>query len=272
MGVLLLLIGLLILPGPLLLASAAKNLGHRVGAGNGEYHEHLPENSSSALRAALLGAGKSGNNPIQYHSNFKYLEFDVQETRDGHLVLFHDKSLKRMLPANSKNKKAISSIIKEIRKQVFHPRDLEVDGKIKYKKLGIKDLSLEQLKRLVLSGTLSEKVPTLEEFIFSARELGLVKPLVLEIKSIRSDAAKWKVIELLASFRDEYFSRTDVVFEKGYDMSPTGVGFLSFPKAFSKSFGKEGSKDRVGWCKILKDFGFKKIYRAYFHSKNLCGK
>ena len=34
---------------------SGRNLGHRVGAGKGEYHKNLPENSISALKAALLG-------------------------------------------------------------------------------------------------------------------------------------------------------------------------------------------------------------------------
>ena len=53
-------------------AALAKNLGHRVGAGPKEFHKDLPENSISALHAALLGREDDPNPPLQYHEHFDY--------------------------------------------------------------------------------------------------------------------------------------------------------------------------------------------------------
>ena len=96
--------------------SFSRNLGHRVGAGSGEFHKDLPENSLIAMKAALIGRDDDppGIFPLQFNSRFFYMEFDVQETADGELVVFHDKHIKRMIPNNEKNKKAGSIIIKKL--------------------------------------------------------------------------------------------------------------------------------------------------------------
>ena len=70
------------------------NLGHR---GGGDYFDFLPENSLATLVASLHGVGD--NDPIQTRKEFIYLEFDVRETYDNEIVVFHDKLSCRLLPA-----------------------------------------------------------------------------------------------------------------------------------------------------------------------------
>ena len=247
-------------------ASEARNIGHRVGAGPKEFHKDLPENSLSALRAALVGRDEQPITPIQYRSNFDYMEFDVQETKDNHLVLFHDGDLVRMLPPNEKNAEAIKNILKEINKSASPT----LEGK-KYKDLSISDLTLGQLRTLSFGdGEGTETVPTLEEFLNSCRKYGLEKPMAVEIKYIYSDVGRAELIRLVKEFRDDHVGRWDLVKTRKYDLAENGISFIAFPKNFKKSFGKKRSEKRRMWCQKFHEAGFKKIYGTIFHSKNLC--
>jgi hypothetical protein len=255
-------------------AAKIRNIGHRVGAGSGEVNSHLPENSLIALKVALLGSPASERliggrkivrpalSPIQFRSDFVYLEFDVQETYDGELVLFHDRTVQRMVPYDGENQKKLDRLALEIGKGISQ--------RIDPKELKISQLTLSQLKTLDLAGVPGEKVPTLKEFLNGALAWGLVKPLTLEIKYLRTDKAKETMISELARFRDLWLQKHRVEFENKYDLDPSGVGFLSFPSKFKKAFGKKGSAERKYWCQRFNQHGFKKIYRTIFHSENLC--
>ena len=61
-----------------------QNRGHRACGGAGEAFPDLPENSVASLEAGLSG---DGDQSLQHSTAFSYLEFDVQETKDGELVL-----------------------------------------------------------------------------------------------------------------------------------------------------------------------------------------
>ena len=68
------------------LQSSPLNCGHKGGY---DCMKELPENS-----LALLNQIET----LQRDPNFKYLQFDIRETNDKKLVVFHDKKLRRMLP------------------------------------------------------------------------------------------------------------------------------------------------------------------------------
>jgi|GEM_PF-3296805 len=238
-----------------------KNIGHRVGAGKGEYHSNLPENSLVALHELLQGKTYNGG-PAQFHPKMDYLEFDIQETADGKLVLFHDKTLARMLPMDGKNSAAYDHIMQKLKERHMAPKsasDLEV-----------RHLTLEQLKTLVLAQSDHETVPTLEEFFDKCIEWKIKRPVAVEIKRLQSDSAREYLIYLVALFRERLQNSTNIQFSKRYDLDPSGVGFISFGKSFKRSYYLGNQQKKSFWCDRFQEAGFKKVYMAMFHWLNLC--
>lgn len=257
----LILIGLVAFQAMSMGSKSPKNLGHRLGSGDGEYHSSIPENSLSALRAAALGV--NGETPIQYREDFLYYEFDVQETYDGELVLFHDSKLTRMLPDLGANADVYDELINSPEIQ-----DRIGDNNLKAKDLRVRHLTLEELQRLSLKDSNGEPVPTLDEFLYYAELYQVVKPVVSEIKLFVTDAGRLAFIDKMAGFRDG-IDVSRVVFEEGYDMSMDGVALLSFKGNFKNSFG-DSKSDRQYWCDIIRANGFSKVYKARGHSTDVC--
>ncbi len=224
----------------------AKNLGHRAGGGKGEYYSHLPENSLVALEHSL--------NDIQFDNEFLYLEFDIQETKDGKLVVFHDKTIRRMI--NKKQNIESLNIIYEENDVSYFKKKLNL--------LKIYELTYEQLQTLHLTDHPDQKVPTLEEFLALSKEVGLRKPMSVEIKYIYSKQAKEKAITLLRNFREDYMENADIIFEDEYDM-PFKVGFLGFKSKFKKTY----KDDDHYWCNKIKDAGLYGVFKPGNHI-NLC--
>lgn len=213
-----------------------------------------------ALRAALLG--RAGAVPAQYDSRFLYLEFDVQETADGRLVLFHDNDLARMLPEQGANKTSYQKIYADL--------GIGVDSGRLPKTLHVHDLTYAQLSTLSLKGTSTERVPLLAEFLADCERWRLVKPLTLEIKKLYSDRAEKRVVSLLQSFRSDYMSDAKLDFEMGFDLSRDGVSILAFKHNFDHAFGPEHSEPHTEWCQYFRRHGFARIYKARRHHVNLC--
>lgn len=224
----------------------AKNLGHRAGGGKKEYYSHLPENSLVALESSL--------NELQFDESFLYLEFDIQETKDGEIVVFHDKTIRRMID-KKQNKAALEDIAQE--------NDFSFI-KRKFNYIKIKELTFEQLQRLHLTDHPDQKVPTLREFLDLSRDQGLRKPMSVEIKYIYSESAKNKVISMLEEFRRDYMDQADIIFEEEYDM-PFRVGFLGFKSKFKKTFKDEDHY----WCNKIKSAGLYGVFKPGNHI-NLC--
>lgn len=104
-------------------------------AHRGLWREHIPENSLAAFAAAVrIGCG---------------IELDLQLSKDGVVMVFHDDTLKRLCGVSGR----------------------------------IQDLTCAELKRLRLCGT-AETIPSLSEVLSLVR--GKV-PLMLEIKGERAD-------------------------------------------------------------------------------------
>jgi glycerophosphoryl diester phosphodiesterase len=234
----------------------ALNLGHRASGGPNETFKDLPENSLTSMKKALLG--NVGERALQFHEDFLYLEFDIQETYDGEIVVFHDKTLKRMIPRQGQNKSIYNDLYKSknIRKRMGLFNLLT-------RKMKIKHLKLEELKRFDLGGRPGEKIPTLEEFLDAAKDYGIKKPVSVELKSIRTDKTREKLIRIMTEFNAGYMANTEIIFEANYDM-PFKLGFLAFPKAFKKSLG-------IQWCERLIEAGLYGVFRAKKHY-NFCEK
>jgi len=224
----------------------AKNLGHRAGGGKKEYYSHLPENSLIALENSL--------HELQFEEDFLYLEFDIQETKDGEVVVFHDKTIRRMI--NKKQNKEALDIIAEENDIPYLKRKLNL--------IRIHDLTYEQLQTLHLTDHPDQKIPTLEEFLELSKDLGLQKPMSVEIKYIYSKNVKERIIRMLKEFREDYMDQADIIFERKYDM-PFRVGFLGFRSKFKKTF---KDKDNY-WCNKIKKAGLYGVFKPGNHI-NLC--
>ncbi|GIU54045.1 glycerophosphodiester phosphodiesterase family protein [Shewanella sp. KT0246] len=111
------------------LFTAQANTGHRLGGDI--YH---PENTLYSFQLAIEN--------LQNDSKFKYAEFDVQESKDGFPVVFHDmKNIARIVPDNEYNR--------DILKRFSNSTSL--------KEISISELYLHEIKGLKLEN--NAKIP-----------------------------------------------------------------------------------------------------------------
>ena len=160
------------------------NWGHRL---YDKDHPAIPENSIAALRNGLK---------YQIFDQFRYWEFDVVESSDGILFVFHDatkkKTVRRLCPTAPYN---------------LIDRSLY-------------DIASFNIKQLRLMET-NETIPTLAEIFseFSRREI--IKPIHIEIKKLMTTKAKKDIVLMANSFRNE----------TGYT-----VKFMMFRSKFNRVF------------------------------------
>ena len=233
------------------------NLGHRAG---GDHFQNLPENSLAVLKQSLVGGAYGA--PIQFDIGFQYLEFDVQETADGVLVVFHDDNIARMLPLES-NQKAYESIL----------NDDDVKSRIKRKKLkpkhiGIEHLSFYQLNTLFLRGEGKQKVPSLFDFLYSAMEWKVRRPVVVEIKKILTEAGRAELVRTVSWFHHTYLKHQLLLISSKFKIKGK-TSFLSYRKNFKKSFYPKSKKEKHHWCREIKNEGLVGVHLPWVH-KNMC--
>ena len=212
----------------------------------------------TALKAVLIGFDQY--QPIQDKKKLVYVEFDLQETADGEIVLFHDDELDRLLPNNAINRESYLEILSDqetiARVGVENPS---------FKDLKIKHLTLLQLKTLKLGSSLTEGIATLDDFLEKSLLWDIRKPMTFEIKNFHSDEGRNKLIQTVKTYKNIYITQQRIRFEKKFDMDKSGISFLAFKKNLKKSFPLKK------WCPIFRKNGFYKIYNPFFH-KNICQK
>ena len=187
----------------------AQNLGHRMG---GDVFK--PENTLYCYEKALA--------ELQHSPEFHYVELDIQETKDGEIVVFHDtKSLRRLVPKSPENMAVLKPLL----------------GVKKFTEIGISDLTLAQVQGLTLAE--NAKIPTLQMVLDASVRWKLRKPMLIEIKSLHTDTCRAQMISLVASYRDRL-----------------KVDFLAFPAAFRSAF-----PDPFRWKHALKKHDFR-VYTA----------
>ena len=198
------------------------NWGHRLG---GDVVSDHPENTLEIFRLTIL------DRKLESNEAYLYSECDLRETADHEIVIFHDWDLGRLVPDTHENRAAIGTSEK-IEKQTIH------------------ELTLEQVKKLRLSG--GEQIPTLEELLECACELNLQKPLLLEIKLLRTDAGRRQMLELAEKYRDQ---------------SDLQIDFLAFRRNISRSF-----DDPRKWLDKIKASGFRvyQVYRSKTPQNDIC--
>jgi len=166
----------------------AENLGHRLG---GDVYKY--ENTLVCYKKALK--------TLQQKKKFKYVEFDIRETKDHELVVFHDSEIERIIPQNRYNIKVLARVLKKKR----------------FQQIRIKDLTLKEVRELLIAKDVH--VPTLENVLESSIKWNLKKPINIEIKSLKSDEARYKLINLIK----KYNKKLD-------------IGLIAFRKNFYNSF------------------------------------
>ena len=145
------------------------NDGHRLGG------DLMSDLSGNTIECFVRG--------IENHEqkdSWKYAECDVRETKDHHLIVFHDWD--------------ISSLKNVAENQTALGQDVGSQA--------ICDLTLEQIQGLRLN--CGSRIPTLEQVLNKAAELRLTKPLLLEFKHLHSDGAREDLLELAKNHRDEH--------------------------------------------------------------------
>ena len=188
------------------LMRAEPNHGHQLG---GDLLD-LPGNTIEAFEIGIREHEAS--------SEWKYAECDIRETGDNRLVVFHDWDLSSV-PNTEVNQAVLGETVGD------QP---------------VNKLTLEQLQSLQLQG--GTRIPTLEEVLQTAVRIQPVKPILLEIKLLHSDEARFHMLDLAKRYRDQH----------GLE-----IQFLAFIRNVSRSF-----DDPRQWLDRFSDAGFR-VYQTY---------
>jgi len=148
------------------------NIGHRLG---GDIYK--PENTLYAYKKLLLN--------FRDDKNLNHIECDIRESLDGKLIIFHDEKISRVVPRTKKNLLVLKKIL--VNK--------------KFNNINLKDLDSTVLTKLHLLN--DAKIPTLKEVLSISEKWKVRKPIHLEIKSLDSDQARMKLIELIKKYQNK---------------------------------------------------------------------
>ncbi|WP_244834922.1 glycerophosphodiester phosphodiesterase [Clostridium sp. BJN0001] len=132
-----------------------------------------PENSISSVRAAISDKAD-------------YAEIDVQTTKDGQIVLFHDNNLKRMTDINKK----------------------------------IEDLTYDEISKLEIGSYFSEdfrgeRIPLLEDVLKEAK--GRIK-INIELKPMQDENQEYMVRQVVKIVKDQKMENQVVITSMNYDI------------------------------------------------------
>ena len=226
------------------------NCGHKGGY---DCLKQVPENSLALLKYL---------EELQHHPKFKYLEFDIRETKDNKLVVFHDPLIYRMLPDSGYN----LAVYKELRAQLYkgQPNALSEKHQFLWR---VSDLTLYQLQSLTLKGLIPHpdaandfRVPTLERYVDEFKAIAK-KPVVFEIKSLHSGTGR-------NQFKDTVIKYAKFI--RGN--RPSGTRYNAFPYQQVSVINLTGLKrnfDQMNLvCEQFKKNGID-IYRGWTHD-SLC--
>ncbi|MCL1045961.1 hypothetical protein L2737_11555 [Shewanella electrodiphila] len=193
----------------LVFSIAQANTGHRLGG-----DVYSPENTLYSFKLALQ--------KLQKNPNFHNAEFDIQESKDGYPVVFHDvKNISRVVPYNNFN----HAILSRLNQNIISNKSFE--------DISISNLYLHEIKALKLEN--DARIPELFEVLDTAVEYGLVKPMQVEIKHLNTDKCRMEVIETVSKYKDRL-----------------NINFLAFQNKYNKSF-----PDPIRWGAEFQKHDFK---------------
>jgi len=179
-----------------------RNTGHRLGA------------SGTKLENTLEGLRNSIEKTTD--SKFKYWEFDIRESMDGILFVFHDDTI-------------------------------DADGELRK----VSEMNFEEI---INAGNLLEiSIPTFEEVVNELEER--TEKVMVEIKEIFSDHARNKIIETLSQFDNWKLMATPERFEKSFpepsrshwnkEIQSSGIELVRVGRHRVNLF--KASESRFGW-------------------------
>lgn len=210
--------------------------GHRGGAEG--FDGQLCENTVETAVALLRREAAEG--PLEH---FPYLEFDVQETADGELAVFHDSLLNRAFPTpDGSHNAAVAD-------------RLSAATGIPFQLLTVGDLTLPQLQSLQLGGRPGLRVPTLQLFLDACEAAGAERSLAVEVKQLRTDSARQRFIEAVSAYRERAAARLSGRTLRHSCRWLGSAGVISFPHLFAASFGEYGSTEWQRWAAEFKARG-----------------
>ncbi|MCO4793290.1 MAG: hypothetical protein KC493_06255 [Bacteriovoracaceae bacterium] len=172
------------------LCKTSKPDGHR---GGGDYCSY-PENTLLAMRA-LIECGQN-----RHPKKLSYIEFDINSTKDGKLVVFHGPKLKKYF------------------KYSDHPelfKEFETKTGKKFKHIRISDLDYEDIKRIKMP--MDQQIPTLNQYLSAADTYGLSAPIVPDLKFIEAQHIP-KLLSELKNYKDRHVQQSTY---KGIDLYST---------------------------------------------------
>jgi len=179
----------------------AENLGHRLG---GDIFK--PGDTIYSYEKLINKFNKS--------SRIKLIEFDIQETKDKHLVVFHDiNKIYRVVPKSEHNLRVLKKIL----------------SSKKFKDITIHDISLSQIKNLRLEHNAT--IPTLSEVLQKSVDLNINYLIHIEIKRIYTDTAREELIKILKQYK-KYLKMELIAFRKNFKVS------FPFPDKWLSKFSK----------------------------------
>ena len=130
-------------------------------------------------------------------------------------------------------------------------------------------LTLDELQNLKLKGGHDQRVPTLKDVLDMAREAEITKPLVVEIKYLKSDRARIRLIELVSNYKESFGDNAKIIHNHDFP-GRNSIQFLAFTKKFKGSFPNNHS--RRTYCQMIKSSNLGGIYKAGKHEYNHCQK
>jgi len=222
------------------------NAGHRAG-GHG-FGSALQENTVEALQALLA---RSSPGPLP---ELAYVEFDIHETRDGELLVFHDDTLARALPAGPGINTAPEA-------------SLLAQG-LDARRAPLSALTAAQVLSFHLGGRVGCHVPTLEQYLRVCLEAGLRHSIAVEIKGLRTDAGRQKLLELLQRYiKQSEGARSGRGEGKLYaHFGPAAV--IAFPWAWAAAMGEFGTRENGHWARAFAAAGIP-VKSCVLHSLSL---
>jgi len=222
---------------------AQDNPGHRAGAEG--YHEKVVENTVEALDQ-FCQRQRTSKAPC-------YIEVDIQETKDGALVLYHDveSGLNRGFPPRDVNRDVIR----------------EVEGRgVPWSRARIRDLTLEEVLSMKLGARSTATAPTLDVFLDRCLRLDHQLSIAVEVKDLHSDKGRYALIQNLAIYKkamiDKYPQGKPSYEQFGWTC------LLAFPSIFAKCFGEFGSSKWQKWCRVFNEADIP-VRSCVFHALDL---
>ncbi|GAB4820990.1 hypothetical protein N2152v2_008036 [Parachlorella kessleri] len=186
--------------------------------------------------------------------DFPYLEFDIQETQDGQLVVFHDGSLVRAFPRGGVNEVPVQQLSQ---------------AGIDFELASIQDLTASQLQTLHIAGRQGLRVPLLRDFLRACKDAGIGRSLAIEVKLLISDTGRQQLIDDIRWYLEACSAELDASKIAHRKYAPLGwAGVIAFPHFFAKSFGEFGSPQWRRWAQEFHLNGIK-ARACHFHDLSL---